>query len=136
MDITLLKTKIIIIVVGSILIATGIAIKIHTAHSKDAEVDFTAEQKAVLKALRSARADLDAARGQLEKTKAEITLYLDQAKATAVAQSLDPNVSVGWVCYGPNGQYATRKDSNPEVPVMFGFRSDHLMMWKYADDKP
>ncbi len=91
------------------------------------EDDYTKEQKAVLAEMKTMRTDL-------EKAKAEIIMLIDQAKATAISKGLDTNVHTDWIVYGPNGQYAIRTGTS--VPAAFGFRSDHLVVWKYADDKP
>ena len=91
------------------------------------EDDYTKEQKAVLAEMKQMRIDL-------EKAKAEIAMVIDQAKATAISKGLDTNVQTNWIVYGPNCQYAIRTGTS--VPVAFGFRSDHLVMWKYSDDKP
>jgi hypothetical protein len=90
------------------------------------EDDYTKEQKAVLAEMKQMRTDL-------EKAKAEITMLVDQSKATAISKGLDTNVHTDWIVYGHNGQYAIR--TGTAVPVAFGFRSDHMVMWKYSDDK-
>ena len=82
--------------------------------------------------LSAARSEVEQAKADLEKSKAEFVQLIADTKASAIAKNLDPDVKVTWITYGPRGQYGVK--DNTTIPITFGFREDRIMIWKYADE--
>lgn len=129
------KTNILIIngfIIGVILIALSLHMKLREAKTdnkpttRQVEKDFPPEAKAVLSAIRTATADL-------EKSKQELQAMINDAKSSITAANLSPNVQTTWIAHGVSGQWAVR-GNDTKIPVLLGFRTDRIVSWKFSDE--
>lgn len=90
--------------------------------SRDPELKFTPEQKAVLMALRNARADL-------ENTKAEVAKMIADAQALRV-QVNPNNVQTTWLDLKYDNGRPFVASSNGGPSILWGFRTDGGVIWK------
>lgn len=119
--------------VGGVMILAILAIGIKVSwRDKSPESKFTPEQKAVLSALRTARAEAEQTRAQLEKTKQEINDMLNGFRQAAIAKGVNPDVPTSWLDLHANGQpiVTAPNAQGQQVSVHWGFRDDGLVVWK------
>ena len=91
----------------------------------DIEKDFPSEAKAVLFAIRTATADL-------EKSKEELQIMINDAKASLLAENLNQNVNITWADHMLKNEWVYRSD-NTSIHGLLGFRSDGVIVWKMSD---
>lgn len=117
-----------IVALGVIILLAGTAVGIKLSKSKSPivlEKDFTPEQKAVLNALRAARADV-------ERSKAELAEMIANARANLIAVQPNANQPISWMVLISSGKIAEHPvNRNDQKPIVWGFRNDGAVVWKY-----
>lgn len=100
--------------------------------ARDPENKFTPEQRAVLSALRNARADLENAQTKVEQSKRELADMMASARQNAIAKGIDPNVHTSWLNLSANNQplVTCPNAQTQNVSIHWGFRDDGLIVWK------
>jgi hypothetical protein len=92
--------------------------------TQQVEKDFSPEAKAVLFAIRTAKAEL-------EQSKLEFITMINDAKASIAAGNLTP-VHTTWVDHSRQNAWVCRTQ-NRNVFALLGFRDDGLVVWKFED---
>lgn len=97
----------------------------HRSTQLEKSVALSPSQQQIVKELRKAKADADQALAELAKSKAEFQQMINDARATAVSKNIDPNVQTYWL-----DMRATGWPTSNDKPILVGFRTDGLIMWK------